>query len=178
MGYGIQAGEFIPNQTIIFEVPYMSCISAKRFLDLKIPGIADLLSKCNDIAKQFARDNYGLHNKLYQTMMGAHLHVVLNYMGKESSYTPYYNALPKFDLTSLFYWQQDVLAEVDSKALMEEYTRGTNFYTHIGKQFVDYEFTKYNLNEWLWAFYIMSKHYLIFLQNFILFLLQKMKNFL
>lgn len=102
------------------------------------------------------QENYGLYNKLYQTLMTANLHVVFNHMGDNSSFAPYMKALPKMEMSSNLYWPKEILVEVDSKALIEEYKRGAGLYSQIAQQFVEFEFTQYNADEWLWAFHTVS----------------------
>ena len=140
-------------------IPSLKCLllqqfQANKFLKYSISNLNKVLEKCNWMAKSLSRDNYGLQNKFYQHFLWTHFHILIGILGEDAVNYPYLQALPRFDLTNHVYWPKEVLAEVDSKAIIEEYTNWFAFNSAIAKEFVDFEYTKYNKDEWAWAFNI------------------------
>jgi len=83
--------------------------------------------------------------------MNAHMLVVMNNLGPDSIYAPYVDSLPTHDMTMNVYWTDEVLKNISSPIIREEYARNMRFYNGIAKEFVEFEVTKYDKNEWNWA---------------------------
>ena len=79
----------------------------------------------------------------------------------------YMDVLPREDLTSLIFWPKNVLTEIDSDMLVQQYLETSSYYQHLHKlltQNPDSPYAKNNaqlpIEEFLWAFSVVSSRQL------------------
>lgn len=112
------------------------------------------MDKSYEFASQITYKDPTQTNKIFQTFMNAHWHIAMNHLGEDGAHVHYLAALPQFDLTTSIYWKRDTLIEIDSLNLIEEIRGNMSYHHHLCQEFANFEHTRYNPDEWNWAFTI------------------------
>lgn len=84
------------------------------------------------------------------------MHIHMNRTGKEGAHSSYICALPSEELTMTQFWNRDTMIEIDSFNLINEVQESMRTYNFFAKEFAEFEHTKYNMDEWYWAFNIAN----------------------